>query len=57
MGSNEENMKSGHPNIVLKEHKPDERRAPLRQPGRLLGSILWEEDIISPVDEAWDAES
>ncbi|HYO16417.1 MAG TPA: hypothetical protein VE685_24730 [Thermoanaerobaculia bacterium] len=50
-------MKSGQPKIVLKEHTPDERRAPLRQPGRLLGSILWEEDIVSPVDEAWDAES
>jgi hypothetical protein len=53
----EEIMESGQPKIVLKEHKPDERRAPLRQPGRLLGSVLWEDDIVSPVDETWDAES
>lgn len=23
----------------------------------LVGSILWEEDIVSPLDEAWDAKS
>lgn len=48
-------MESGQPKVVLKEGKP--QRVPLRQPGRLLGSILWEEDIVSPVDETWDAES
>jgi hypothetical protein len=57
LSSQEEAMESGKPKIVLKEFKTDERRAPLRQPGRLLGSILWEGDIVSPVDETWDAES
>lgn len=57
LASSEEIMESGQSKIVLKEYKSDERRAPLRQPGRLLGSILWEEDIVSPVDETWDAES
>ena len=57
LASNEETMENGKPKIVLNENIRGERRAPLRQPGHLLGSILWEGDIVSPVDETWDAES
>ena len=43
--------------IVTKEGKPLAKVVPFEKPRPLLGSVLWEKDIVSPLDEAWDAES
>ena len=48
---------TGETLIVTKEGKPLAKVVPFVKPRPLLGSVLWEKDIVSPLDETWDAES
>ena len=48
---------TGETLIVTKEGKPLAKIVPFEKPRPLLGSVLWEKDIVSPLDETWDAES
>jgi hypothetical protein len=43
--------------VATAEQEPPAKIVPLEKPHPLLGSVLWEKDIVSPVDELWDAES
>lgn len=45
--------------VVTKRGKPVAKVVPIEdeEPLSLLGSVLWERDIVSPIDEEWDAES
>ncbi len=44
--------------IVTKRGKPAVKVAPVNdpRPPDLVGSVLWENDIISPIEEHWNAE-
>jgi len=42
--------------VVTKRGRPVARVVPLVSQRKLLGSVLHEEDIMSPVDVTWDAE-
>ena len=48
---------TGETLIVTKGGKPLAKVVPFEKPRPLLGSVLWEKDIVSPLDETWDAES
>ena len=48
---------TGEPVILTKAGEPIAKLIPIRKPRPLLGSVLWEGDIVSPVDESWDADS
>ena len=48
---------TGETLIVTREGKPVAKVIPFERPRPLLGSILWEKDIVSPTGETWDAES
>jgi prevent-host-death family protein len=45
--------------VITKRGKPVAKVVPIHdeKPPSLLGSVLWEKDIVSPIDEQWDAES
>jgi len=45
--------------VITKRGKPVAKVVPIddEKPPSLLGSVLWEKDIVSPIDEQWDAES
>ena len=45
--------------VITKRGKPVAKVVPIddEKPLSLLGSVLWEKDIVSPIDEQWDAES
>ncbi len=49
---------TGEEIIITKRGKPVARLVPVEQPWKsLIGSILWQDDdIISPIDEEWEAE-
>ena len=44
--------KTGEALILTREGKPVVRVVPFERPQPLLGSVLWEGDIVSPVEEA-----
>ena len=48
---------TGRELIVTKRGKPVAKVVPLVQPEppSLLGSVLWEGDLVTPIDEEWDA--
>ena len=48
---------TGQELIVTKRGKPVAKIVPVTEieTPSLLGSVLWEGDIISPIDEEWDA--
>jgi prevent-host-death family protein len=49
---------SGEPVILTKAGEPIAKIVPIHKKARpLLGSVLWEGDIVSPLDESWDADS
>jgi prevent-host-death family protein len=48
---------TGETLIVTREGKPLAKVVPFEKPRPLLGSVLWEKDIVSPLHEPWDAES
>ena len=54
----EEVARTGCELIVTKCGKPVAKIAPVndREPPDLEGSVLWENDIISPIEENWNAE-
>jgi prevent-host-death family protein len=41
--------------VVTKRGKPLARVVPFEEPRSLLGSVLKETDIVSPIDADWDA--
>ncbi|HYG63162.1 MAG TPA: type II toxin-antitoxin system prevent-host-death family antitoxin [Thermoanaerobaculia bacterium] len=47
---------TGETLIVTKEGKPVAKVVPFERPRPLLGSVLYEDDIVSPTGEKWDAE-
>ena len=49
---------TGRSLVVTKRGKPVAKVTPLddTEPPDLRGSILWEKDILSPIEETWDAE-
>jgi prevent-host-death family protein len=47
---------TGETLIVTRAGKPLAKVVPFEKPRPLLGSVLWEKDIVSPMDEPWDAE-
>lgn len=47
---------TGEELIVTKRGKPVARLLPVETPPGLEGSILWEGDLVSPLEERWDAE-
>lgn len=53
----EEVAATGGTLIVTRQGKPVAKVVPFEKPRPLLGSILWEKDIVSPTGESWDAES
>jgi prevent-host-death family protein len=48
---------TGEPVILTKAGEPIAKLVPFKKPTSLLGSVVWEGDIVSPVGESWDAES
>lgn len=47
---------TGEELIVTKRGKPVARLLPAEAPPSLKGSVLWEGDLVSPVEDAWDAD-
>jgi len=49
---------TGHPVVVTKRGRPVARVVPIDAGGStsLRGSVLFEEDLVSPIDVVWDAE-
>ena len=45
--------------IVTKRGKPVAKVVPVddQDPPSLLGSVVWEKDLVSPIDEDWDADA
>lgn len=48
---------TGQELLVTKRGKPVARVVPAGKPPTLRGSVLWEGDIVSPIDEKWNAGS
>ena len=48
---------TGDPVILTKAGKPIAKLVPFKKPRPLIGSVVWEGDIVSPIGETWDAES
>lgn len=48
---------TGEPVILTKAGEPIAKLVPFKKPTSLVGSVLWEGDIVSPIGESWDAES
>jgi prevent-host-death family protein len=51
----DEVAETGRPLLVTKRGKPVARLVPVEAPPGLLHSVKKEKDIISPIDEKWDA--
>ena len=49
---------TGQTLVVTKRGKPVARISPVepQEPPDLRGSVLWEKDIVAPIDEEWDAD-
>ena len=47
---------TGEELVVTKRGKPVARLLPAEPPPSLKGSVVWEGDLIAPVDDAWEAE-
>ncbi len=49
---------TGQTLVVTKRGKPVAQISPVesQEPPDLRGSILWEKDIVAPIDEEWDAD-
>ena len=58
LGLIDEVAEAGAAYVITKRGKPMARLVPLaeQESPNLLGSILFEDDLISPIDEPWDAE-
>ena len=48
---------TGQTLVVTKRGKPVAQVSPVesQEPPDLRGSVLWEKDIVAPIDEEWDA--
>ena len=42
--------------VITKRGKPVAKIVPIeeQEPASLLGSVLWEKDLVSPIDEDWN---
>jgi prevent-host-death family protein len=49
--------RTGRGIVITKRGKPVARLEPLREPPSLEGSVIYEGDIISPIDETWESEA
>ncbi len=47
---------TGEELVVTKRGRPVARLLPVEQPPALRGSVVWEGDLISPIEEDWSAE-
>ncbi len=54
----DEVAETGAAYVITKRGKPMARLVPLaeQEPADLLGSVLFEDDLVSPIGEPWDAE-
>ncbi len=52
----DEVAETGETLVVTKRGKPVARVLPFEEPRPLRGSILHEEDLVSPLGESWDAD-
>ena len=50
-------VERGEEVIICKHGKPVARILPFQEPRPLRGSILREEDLVSPLDDRWDADA
>lgn len=48
--------RTGQPIVVTKRGKAIIRIVPVDEPPSLRGSIVREEDLLAPIDEAWEAD-
>lgn len=46
---------TGEELVVTKRGRPVARLVPVEPPPSLRGSIVWEGDLVSPIDEEWTA--
>ncbi len=53
----EEVAATGEPVILTKAGEPIAKLVPFKKSGPLIGSVLWEGDLVSPIGETWDAET
>lgn len=55
----DEVAETGQTLVITKRGKPVAQIVPAlkQEPPSLRGSVLWEKDIISPIEAAWDADS
>lgn len=53
----DEVAETGKPLLVTKRGKPVARLVPVEPPPALLGSVTKEKDLVSPIQEHWDAAS
>lgn len=53
----DEVAETGEELVITKRGEPVARLVPICDVGAadLLGSVVWEGDIVAPIDEAWDA--
>jgi len=51
----DEVSRTGETVIVTKRGKPVAKLTPVEPPPSLIGSVLYEGDIISPIDVEWEA--
>ena len=47
---------TGQELVVTKRGRPVARLVPVEPPPSLRGSVVWEGDLISPIEEEWAAE-
>lgn len=45
---------TGHEIVITKRGRPLAKLAPVEEAPSLRGSVLWQGDIISPLDDDWD---
>jgi prevent-host-death family protein len=53
----EEVAATGEPVILTKAGEPIAKLVPFKASRPLIGSVVWEGDIVSPIGETWDAET
>jgi prevent-host-death family protein len=50
----DEVAETGEEIVITKRGKPVAKLAPIKPPKSLKGSILYQGDVISPIDDAWE---
>ena len=47
---------TGQEFVVTKRGRPVAKLGPVEEPRSLRGSVVWEGDILSPIDDDWEAD-